>query len=167
MIHPKAEVHESAKLGNNVSVWQFASVLPECVIGDDVSIGAGSEIGRGSTIGRGSRISAHVFLPPNTVIGEYVFIGPAVVMTDDRLPFAGNLNYQAEPPLLRDHCSIGARAVLLPGVMIGEHAMVGAGAIVTKDVPPRSLVRNEPAREKSYQSLMPLRFLNQEIEPFV
>lgn len=167
MIHPKSEIHPSVKLGKDVSIWAFANILADVEIGDDVSIGAGSEIGRGTVIGRGSRISAHVFLPPNTVIGEYVFVGPAVVMTDDRLPFAGNAGYHAEPPVLRDHCSIGARSVLLPGVMIGEHAMVGAGSIVSKNVAPHALVRNEPAREKSYQSLTPLRLLNREIEPYV
>ena len=162
MIHQKAEVHESAKLGNNVTIWQFASVLADCVIGDNVSIGACSEIGRGSVIGKGSRISAQVFLPSNSVIGEYVFIGPNVTFTDDRLPVAGNTDYLAEPPVLRDGCSVGAGSVVLPGVMIGEDAMIGAGSVVTRNVSPKALVRGEPAREKAYQSLMPLRFLNQE-----
>lgn len=167
MIHDKAEIHPSAKLGKNITVWAFANILAECVIGDNVSIGAGAEIGRGTVIGKNSRISAHVFLPSNSVIGENVFIGPNATFTDDRMPRAGNDNYIAEPPVLRDGCSVGAGAVVLPGVMIGERAMVGAGAVVTRNVAPNGLVRGEPAREKAYESLMPLRFLRQEIEPYV
>ena len=38
-------------------------------------------------------------------------------------------------------------AVLLPGIEIGEEAFVGAGAVVIRDVPPRTVVVGNPARE--------------------
>ena len=83
------------------------------------------------------------------MIGERVFIGPRVVMTDDKWPRAGNAAYEAQPPVIEDDAVVGAGAVLLPGVRIGRRAMVGAGAIVTKDVPAFAVVRCEPAREVS------------------
>jgi acetyltransferase-like isoleucine patch superfamily enzyme len=37
--------------------------------------------------------------------------------------------------------------VLLPGIEVGEEAFVGAGAVVTKDVPPKTVVVGNPARQ--------------------
>lgn len=153
MIHPRSEVHESAVVGQNVTIWQFASVLANCVIGDNVSIGACAEVGRGTTIGKNTRISAHVFLPSNSQVGERVFIGPGAMFADDAHPRAGNMDYIAAPPILEDGCSVGMGAIVLPGVRIGLGAMIGAGAVVTRDVAPHEHVRGEPARVKSYSRI--------------
>lgn len=157
----------TATIGDGSTVWHFAVVLADAVIGNDVSIGSGAEIGQGTVIGDNSRIGSGVFLPSNSVVGRNVFIGPRACFTDDRMPYVNHDDYLAEPPVLRDGCSVGAGAVVLPGVMIGENARVGAGAVVTRNVPPHSLVRGEPARERAYQSLMPLRLLRREMEPYV
>ena len=37
--------------------------------------------------------------------------------------------------------------MLLPGIDVGEEAFVGAGAVVLRDVPPRTVVVGNPARE--------------------
>jgi UDP-2-acetamido-3-amino-2,3-dideoxy-glucuronate N-acetyltransferase len=129
-----------------VTVWQFASVLQDVVLGDNVSIGAGAEIGRGTVVGKDSRIGSGVFLPPNSVIGSYVFIGPRSVFTDDRNPSVNNPNYLAEPPRVKDHARIGAGCVVLPGVSIGINAMIGAGSIVVENVPDGGKVYGEKAK---------------------
>jgi len=36
-------------------------------------------------------------------------------------------------------------ALILKGVTVGEGAVVGAGAVVTQDVPPRTVVADNPA----------------------
>ena len=144
--HSLSFVDPEAKIGANVKIWQFASVLKDAVIGDSVSIGAGAEIGRGCVIGENSRIAHGVFLPPNSKIGRNVFIGPSVTFTDDKNPRVGNVEYFAQPPIVEDMAAIGAGAVVLPGVHIGWGALVGAGSIVTKDVPARITVMGNPAR---------------------
>jgi UDP-2-acetamido-3-amino-2,3-dideoxy-glucuronate N-acetyltransferase len=136
----------SAVIGERTIAWHYSRILAQVVIGEDCSIGGGTEIGRGSRIGNRSRIGANVFLPPNSIIGEDVFVGPGVVCTDDKHPVCGNSSYVAQPPTIRDGASIGAGAILLPGVVIGTHARVAAGAIVTKDVPDFGCVVGTPAR---------------------
>jgi acetyltransferase-like isoleucine patch superfamily enzyme len=44
---------------------------------------------------------------------------------------------------------VGARAIILKGVTIGDRAIIGAGAVVTRNVPPRTVVAGNPAREIS------------------
>jgi acetyltransferase-like isoleucine patch superfamily enzyme len=146
VIHPAAIVHETAQLGPDTVVWQFAHVRAGVRTGRHCSIGGGAEIGIGCRLGDYVRVGYGAFLPNDTVVEDEVFIGPRVVLTDDRDPRVNNPHYGAEPPVLRRGCRIGAGAVVLPGVTIGEGALVAAGAVVTADVPPGAVVLGNPAR---------------------
>ena len=127
-IHPEALVHETAK------IWAYTVVGEGAYIGANTVIGTHCYIGRGTTIGEGVHIQTGVFLPNDSLIEDFAFIGPNVTFTDDRYPRSGNKAYFAEPPKVRRGASIGAGATILPGVEIGAGAMIGAGAVVTKDV---------------------------------
>ena len=139
-------VDRTATIGHGTSIWHWAVVLADVIIGDNCSIGSHAEIGRGTIIGENTRVGAFVFLPPNSKVGKNVFIAPHVMFCDDKHPRAGNAEYIAQPPTILDGASVGAGSVVLPGVTIGRKAMVGAGSIVTRDVPDGAVVRGEPAR---------------------
>ena len=66
-------------------------------------------------------------------IGDNVFLGPNVTMTNDKNPPSGQENWLKT--IIKDGASIGAGCVILPGVTIGENARIGAGTLITKDVP--------------------------------
>lgn len=150
---PTNFIDETARIGEHTVVWHYAVIQAGVVIGDHCSIGSGSEIGRGSIIGNHSRVSAHVFLPSNSILEERVFVGPGCVFTDDKRPRAGNFSYDARPPYLESGASVGAGAVILPGIRLGAGCLIGAGAIVTRDVAPHEHVRGEPARVKAYSQI--------------
>lgn len=141
-VNPEADFGEGTHIWNNANIGKITTG-PNCVIGSCVYIGKGSVLGKNVHIQHGA------FIPNNTEVGDDVFIGPNVTMTDDRYPVVNNPDYKAEPPVLRDNCSIGAGAVLLPGVLIGRNSIVGAGAVVTKDVLPYTIVKGNPARSTS------------------
>lgn len=140
-IDPSATLHPSVK------VWHFAIILAHASIGEGTVIGSRAEIGRGCVIGKNCRIASGVFLPPDSVIEDGVFIGPNTTFTDDKFPKAGNVNYRAMPPVVREGASIGAGATILPSITIGAGALVGAGAVVCHDVPDDMIVQGIPARE--------------------
>lgn len=160
-------IDQTAVVGEGTSVWHFAILLADVVIGKNCNIGSRVEIGRGTTIGDNTRISSGVFLPSNSKIGSNVFVAPNVTFTDDRYPRANNDRYMAEPPILEDGCSVGAGSVILPGIRIGAGALVGAGSVVTKDVPPKGHVRGEPARVKAYSGIHHQTFQELAVVPVV
>jgi len=150
MIHNGAAfIAPTAVLSEDTTLWWGAIVEdgvvtgPRCVIGSYVFVGARSRLGESVRIQHGA------FITRDTIIGNFVFIGPNVTLTDDKYPRVNNPNYQASPPILEDHCSIGAGAIILPGVIIGEGAVVGAGAVVIHSVPAKVIVMGVPARRSA------------------
>jgi len=127
-------------------IWSGAVVEKGVVTGPGCVIGSNAYVGEGSVLGEAVRIQHGAFITRNTKIGDYVFIGPNVTLTDDKYPRVNNPEYKAEPPVLEHHCSIGAGAVILPGIRIGHHGRVGAGAVVTHNVDPWVLVVGVPAK---------------------
>jgi maltose O-acetyltransferase len=109
-----------------------------------VSWGGPLTIGEATFINYGASISAHA----GVTIGRDCLIGNYVLIMDSDYH---DLRDRAKPGIARpivieDGVWIGARAIVLKGVHIGEGAVVAAGAIVTSDVPPRTVVANEPAK---------------------
>ena len=66
----------------------FQNIWGKPKIGKGTKIAAFVEIGRDVIIGEDCKIEAFAFLPPGTRIGDRVFIGPHVCMTNDKHPRA-------------------------------------------------------------------------------
>ena len=154
MIHPTAEISDEAVIGENTAVWADVLVREGARIGSECTLAKGVYVDFGVTVGDRCKLenSAGVFHP--AVLEDGVFLGPGVLVTNDRLPRAinpdgtrkGPEDWQALPVRICRGAAVGAGSVVLPGVTIGEWALVGAGSVVTADVPSHALVVGNPAR---------------------
>ncbi|MDD9157603.1 sugar O-acetyltransferase [Aliivibrio sp. S4TY2] len=83
-------------------------------------------------------------------IGEYVQIGPNVVISTAGHPFDLAERVlpiaSANPIKIGDNVWIGANAVILDGVTIGDRSVIGAGSVVTKDIPSDCVAVGNPCR---------------------
>jgi acetyltransferase-like isoleucine patch superfamily enzyme len=87
-------------------------------------------------------LHSNVFVAKHTYAGNYVFIYPHVVITDDPHP----PSEISKGATIEDFAQIAAGSVLMSGVKIGKHALVAANSLVIKDVDEYDLVAGQPAR---------------------
>ncbi|MFF1633612.1 acyltransferase [Leifsonia sp. NPDC058248] len=153
-VAPQADVSPDATIGAGSKIWHLAQVRENAVLGTDCIVGRGAYIGTGVRMGDNCKIQNYALVYEPAVLGDGVFIGPAVVLTNDTYPRAitpdGELksahDWTPVGVTIHDGASIGARAVCVAPVTIGRWATVAAGAVVTKDVPDFALVAGVPAR---------------------
>lgn len=128
---------------NMFTKWNYVYIHDSAKIGDGTTIGSLSHIDYNVVIGEDCKIQGCVYIPPLTIIGFNVFIGPGVVITNEKYILSGKL----EGVIIQDDVNIGANATIIAGVTLGKGSVIGAGSVVTKDVLPYSCVRGNPARE--------------------
>jgi len=152
--HPTAEIALSAKIGEDVSVWQYAHICEETVIGSKVTIGRGVYLGNKVQVGANSKIQNYALIYEPAVLEDGVFIGPGVILTNDEFPRSINpdgrqkdsSDWNLVKVTIREGASIGAGSICVAPVEIGAWALVAAGSVVTKNVPPFALVAGAPAK---------------------
>ncbi len=153
-IHPTAEVSPKATIGEGTRIWHQAQVREGARIGQNCILGKGVYVDFDVVIGDDVKIQNGCLVYRGATLKDGVFLGPGVILTNDKLPRAinpdGSLKTEADwvvgKILVKRGASLGAGAVVLPEVVIGVFAMVGAGAVVTKDVPDHGLVVGNPAK---------------------
>ena len=137
-----------------ISIWHLAQIRNEVVMGENCIVGRGAYVGTGVVMGDNCKLQNYALVYEPARLGNGVFIGPAVVLTNDHFPRAinpdGSLksasDWDAVGVTIGDGASIGARAVCVAPVTIGAWSLVAAGSVVTKDVPPFALVAGVPAK---------------------
>jgi len=135
-------------IGADTLIGAFVTMSAGMVPGQDLGPDPVLRIGDRCVIGRGSHIVAHQSL----VIGDDVFTGPYVYITDQNhgyadpdVPIGRQLPSNAAVSI-GPGCWLGAGAVVLPGARIGRNVVVAAGSVVRGTVPDRCVVAGVPAK---------------------
>ena len=153
-VHDTADVAPTARIAEGSKVWHYAQVRENANIGPNCIVGRGAYIGTGVEVGENSKIQNYALVYEPARLARGVFIGPAVVLTNDHFPRAINADgtpksaddWEPVGVDIREGASIGASATCVAPVTIGRWAMVGSGSVVIKDVPDFALVVGSPAR---------------------
>lgn len=164
-----ADVAPSARIGAGSSVWHLAQIREDAVLGSNCVVGRGAYIGTGVVMGDNCKVQNYALVYEPAELGHGVFIGPAVVLTNDTYPRAinpdGSLKSASdwEPVGVRilEGAAIGARAVCVAPVTIGRWATVAAGSVVTRDVADFALVAGVPAKRIGWVGKAGVRLIEQ------
>lgn len=153
-VHKTAEIEQNIKIGKNTKIWHFAQIRGGAKIGQNCIIGKNVFIDFEVIVGNNCKIQNNCSIYHRTIIEDGVFIGPNVIITNDKTPRAidptGNLksskDWESGEVLVRYGASIGAGSIILPNITIGKYAMIGAGSVVSHNVPDFALVYGNPAK---------------------
>jgi UDP-2-acetamido-3-amino-2,3-dideoxy-glucuronate N-acetyltransferase len=157
-VHPSAEVSDKSEVGSGTKIWSQVQVREGAVIGKSCILGKGTYIDKDVRIGDNCKLQNGVFVFHGMDLEAGVFLGPGVMLLNDKHPRAINpdgsikseADWQVSRGVIGYGAAIGGGAVVLPGVSVGRWALVGSGAVVTRDVPERGIVTGNPARLRGY-----------------
>lgn len=160
------QISPNAKIGKNCAIRSGAIIYDNVVIGDNLKTGHNVLIRENTTIGNNTlvgtnvviegdckignnvSIQSNVYIPKNCLIEDFVFLGPCIVITNDKYPIREELSHSdLRGAIIRRGASVGANTTILPGVEIGEGAIIGAGSVVTKNVGAWEIVAGNPAKK--------------------
>lgn len=145
-IRPFTTIYAGNTIGDDFQTGQGASIRENNTIGDSVSVGTNSVLEFENRIGNNVRIHSLCFLELAEV-GDWVFVGPNVVCTDDPHPMKCPKYKECLGGVkVEEFAKIGANCTLLPGVVIGRNALIGAGSVVTHNVPENMVAFGCPAK---------------------
>jgi len=154
MIHPSADVAPTAEIGAGTKVWSNVQIRDGARIGRRCILGRGCFVDVDVIVGDRVKIQNNASLYLGLTVEDGVFIGPHVIVTNDKSPRAINPDGSLKTPadwnvgqtVIRYGAAVGAGAVIVTGVSVGRWAMIGSGCVVTADVPDHALVVGTPGR---------------------
>lgn len=134
-------IYAGSRIGENFQTGHQVTIREKTNIGDHVSIGTLSDIQGNCKIGNYVRLHSNVHVGQLSIVDDFVWIFPYVVLTNDPTPPSENFLGVH----IHSFAIVATGSIVLPGLDIGQDSLIGAGAIVTKNVEPYSVAVGNPA----------------------
>ncbi len=144
LIRSHSIFYEGSTFGDNLSTGHRVTVRENTRGGVNLQIGTLSDIQGDCEIGDYVRTHSNVHIGKHSKVGNFVWIFPYVVLTNDPHPPSETMLGVT----LKDYCVISTMSVILPGITVNEHSLVGSHSVVTKDVPKGMVVVGNPSKIK-------------------
>lgn len=142
LVRSHTVVYAGNRMGEGLQTGHRVTIRENNVIGSHCSFGTLDDIQGYSEFGNYCRLHSNVHIGQHSKLGDFVFVYPYVVFTNDPTPPSETLM----GPTVGDFTVIATASVLLPGVEIGKHCMIGAGSLVSRNVEDYILVLGTPAK---------------------
>jgi acetyltransferase-like isoleucine patch superfamily enzyme len=143
IVRSHSVIYEDVDIGQNFQCGHRVAIREGTRMGAHCSAGTVTDIQGCCTIGNYVRMHSNVHIGQMSVIEDFVWIYPYVVLTNDPFP---PMNLM-KGVTIREFAQIATGAILMPGVTIGQDAIVGAGAVVRSDVPIERVFVGVPAKD--------------------
>lgn len=142
VVRSHSVIYRGVSIGSAFRTGHRVTIREGSRIGDDVQVGTMSDLQGDLTIGDHVRIHSNVHVGQLSVVEDFVWLFPYVVLTNDPHPPSDSCTQGAR---IRRFAVVATSSLVMPGVEVGEHALVGAMSLVTRDVPRETVVVGSPA----------------------
>ncbi|MGY0797619.1 hypothetical protein ACW7G0_00915 [Lysobacter sp. A286] len=136
-------IYAGTELGAHFECGHRVTIREGARIGHHVRIGTLSDIQGHCDIGNYVRLHSNVHIGHKSVVKDYVWIFPYVVLTNDPHPPSNTL----VGVTVEEFAVIATMSVILPGVTVGSNSLVGASSLVRSDVPDEAVVVGNPGKQ--------------------
>lgn len=142
LIRSGSIIYAGSTIGANFQTGHQVTIREKAQIGNNVSIGTLSDIQGNCKIGNYVRLHSNVHIGQLSVIDDFVWIFPYVVLTNDPTPPSENF----VGVHVHSFAIVATGSIIMPGLDLGQDCLIGAGAIVTKSVEPYAVAVGNPAK---------------------
>jgi acetyltransferase-like isoleucine patch superfamily enzyme len=143
--------YAGSKFGSHLVTGHRVIIREETEVGDHCQFGSFNDIQGYCKIGNYVKLQSYVNIGQKSIIGNFVFIYPFVVLTNDPVPPSNDL----VGSVIGDYSQVTSSSVILPGTIIGKHCLVSANSTVSGSYADDSFISGNPATFKGKLSKMP------------
>lgn len=146
LIRSHSVFYSASTFGNNLVTGHRVNVREQTTAGNNFQIGTLTDIQGYCKIGNYVRTHSNVHIGQMSIVRDYVWLFPYIVLTNDPHPPS-----EIRKGVIVDEFSIiSTMSVILPGVTIKKGTLVGAHSNVTSDTEEDSVVVGNPAKIVCY-----------------
>lgn len=145
IVRSHSVIYAGVSIGAGFRTGHHVTIREGSVIGHDVQVGTMSDLQGDLRVGDHVRLHSNVHLGQLSVVEDFVWLFPYVLLANDPHPPSDTCTQGAT---VRRFAVVATRSTVMPGIEIGEHALVGAMSLVNRDVDRETVVIGAPARPR-------------------
>lgn len=143
LIRSHCIIYANSHFGANLITGHRATIREGTKAGDNCLISTLVDIQGNCRIGNYTRIYSNVHVGEMTDIGDFVFIFPYTVFTNDPQPPSTRLIGSK----IGDYSIITVHCCILPGIEVGQNCLIGANSVVSRSIEDYSFALGSPAKK--------------------
>lgn len=136
-------LYEGSEFGPDLVTGNRVTIREGLRAGKNLQVGTLSDLQGEATIGDYVRLHSNVHIGQLSQIGNFVWIFPYCVLTNDPHPPSEG---SAAGVLVEEFAVIATATTVLPGIRIGTRCLVAAHSLVNRHVDPDKVVGGVPAK---------------------
>ena len=144
LIRSHSVFYEASVFGEQLTTGHRVTVREKTIAGVNLQIGTLTDIQGSCRIGDYVRMHSNVHIGQHSTIGDFVWIFPYVVLTNDPHPPSEVMRGVT----VEDYAVIATMTTVLPGVKVGKHALIGAHSLLGADAQPGKIYAGKAAEER-------------------
>ena len=141
-IRSHSVIYIGSSFGDELTTGHRVTIRENTTAGTNFQVGTLGDIQGDCTVGDYVRLHSNVHVGKSSKIGNFVWIFPYVVLTNDPHPPSD----VCIGVTIGDYSVIATMSTILPGVNISEGALIGAHSLVNRDVASDTIVAGVPAK---------------------